>query len=106
LIFAYLGLRLERLAHGAEDVDLAGGEAGGVGCFAGHGRFLGGVVLLKSGVVGCEWECGVWLVGSCEYLGWEVVRCVIEKSRSKKSEKRRKRQALRDGSISRRPPHM
>jgi hypothetical protein len=34
---SYLWLGLERLAHGAEDINLAGGEAGGVGCFAGHG---------------------------------------------------------------------
>ena len=32
----YLWLGLEVLAHGAEDVDLTGGQAGGVGGFAGH----------------------------------------------------------------------
>jgi hypothetical protein len=46
---SYLWLGLERLAHGAEDVDLAGSEAGGVGGFAGHGVMLCGV-----GVWCCE----------------------------------------------------
>ena len=32
----YLWLGLEALAHGAEDVNLAGGQAGGVGGFACH----------------------------------------------------------------------
>jgi hypothetical protein len=41
---SYLWLGLERLAHGTEDVDLAGGEAGGVGGFACHG------------VVSCCWS--------------------------------------------------
>lgn len=32
----YLWLGLEALAHGAEDLDFAGGQTGGVGGFAGH----------------------------------------------------------------------
>ena len=32
----YLWLGLERLAYGAENVDFASGQAGGVGGFAGH----------------------------------------------------------------------
>jgi len=36
VVQTYIWLGLEALAHGAEDVDLAGGQAGGVGGFAGH----------------------------------------------------------------------
>jgi hypothetical protein len=33
---SYVWLGLEALAHCAQNVDLAGGEAGGIGCFAGR----------------------------------------------------------------------
>jgi hypothetical protein len=61
---SYLWLGLERLAHGTEDVDLAGGEAGGVGGFACHGVMLCGV-----GVWFYE-ESRLRLVWSRE---WEVI---------------------------------
>jgi hypothetical protein len=35
-VCSYIWLGLEPLTHCAEDVDLASGKAGGVGCFAGH----------------------------------------------------------------------